>query len=529
MSPEAPGNLVALDISSDGDGFTCRVERYDPIDVNAGFLRVSWNAITRPPGYEPVGGGAAYVDAPPGFAHTSYEAKPDRGGDRLAWLDKVFGDGLMLIAVLPYGYALTGARDADPPPVAAKLHGGRMAVYWLIAERTRISWRLEAVQVAQIAALCSTVNEQAGRRDLPSASPPVSFVNHAAARHYPAGVRPDAELAHFHDLCAWIGERGGDDAQISFTGVLLTFLIAPDPISRWFRDYVEQRRIDVAEIWSSKGFRSLAEVEALSAAYTPSGATMGKKPWTPSAREVLTASDALAQRVGGEGCAIGIRHVMGAYCHFHYPNHEAQLRKWGFDLDDWLAEYRKFLATSELQPSERAGWHALFKELGIVDRDAARKPPPSAPAASAKPAGWDIFIAHAGSDKTSAEQLYERLEACGLRVFLDARTLQPGDFWDLEIPRALATSRIVVVMIASNYESAHYLRAEVAQTINRARQTGSPRVVPVYIDGPLGSGVEPPYGLGVVQSIDARAAGGFGAVAAQLEALLITKAPEIRT
>ena len=31
MSPEAPGNLVALDISSDGAAFTCRVERYDPI------------------------------------------------------------------------------------------------------------------------------------------------------------------------------------------------------------------------------------------------------------------------------------------------------------------------------------------------------------------------------------------------------------------------------------------------------------------------------------------------------------------
>jgi hypothetical protein len=524
MSPEAPGNLVALDISSDGEGFACRVERYDPIEDHPLFLRVSWNAITRPPGYEPVAGGAAYVDAPPGFEHKSYEARPDVAGPRLAWLDKVFGDGLMLIAVLPYGYALTSVHDADPPPIAAKLHDGRMAVYWLVAERTRISWRLEPVQIGQIPRLCPALNEETGRRDL-QPPPPVEFINHAATRHYPPGVRPDEELARFHDLCAWIGERGGDEAQVSFTGVLLTFLIAKDPISRWFRDYIGTRRIDVAEMWSSKGFASLAELETLAAAYTPSGATMTKKPWTPSAREVLTASDALAQRVGGEGCAIGIRHLMGAYCHFHYPNHEAQLRQWGFDLEDWLAEYRKLLTASGLSPSERAGWHAMFKEMGIVDRDTARKPPPADPVVDAGPAGWDIFIAHASADRTSAEQLYDRLEAGGHRVFLDARTLKPGDFWDLEIPRALATSRIVVVMLASGYESAHYLRAEIAQTINRAREKGSPRVVPVYIDGPLAAGVDPPYGLGVVQAIDARAAGGFGAVATQLATLLRPNSP----
>jgi hypothetical protein len=519
MSPEAPGNLVALDISSDGAGFKCHVERYDPVEVHAGFLRVSWNAITRPAGYEPVAGGAAYVHAPPGFQSSSYDARPDIAGPRLAWFDKVFGDGLMLIAVLPYGHALPSIHDSDPPPVAAKLHDGRMAIYWLIAERTRISWRLEVIDAGQIPALCSALNQQASEQDLQRRSNPVNFVNHAATRQYPAGVRPDGELAGFHDLCAWIGERGGDEAQISFTGVLLTFLVAKHPIADWFRKYVRTRKIDVTEMLSSKGFPSLDALKTLAAAYKGSPETMSKKPWTPSAREVLTASDALAQRVGGERCAIGIRHVMGAYCGFHYPNHEAQLRRWGFDLQEWLAEYRTLLTTVDLSPSERVGWHTLFKEMGIVDRDGARKPQASEPAVDARPAGWDIFIAHAGSEKISAEQLYDRLEAGGYRVFLDARSLKPGDFWDLEIPRALATSRIVVVLLASGYESAHYLRAEIAQTINRARQTGSPRVVPVYIDG-LRPDVEPPYGLGVVHAVDARALGGLGAVAGQLEALL---------
>ena len=131
---------------------------------------------------------------------------------------------------------------------------------------------------------------------------------------------------------------------------------------------------------------------------------MTKKPWTPSAREVLTASDALAQRVGGEGALIGIRHVMGAYCHFHYPNHEAQLRRWGFDLDDWLAEYRACLKSLDLTPAERAGWFRLFEELGLLEHDRTAPRTPEA-IVGTEPAGWDIFIAHAGADKALAEQL----------------------------------------------------------------------------------------------------------------------------
>jgi TIR domain len=520
MAPEAPGNLVALDVASDESGFVCRVERYDPTEDSSSFLRVSWNAIARPPGYEPFAGGAAYVDVPPGFDHRIYEARPDIAGPRLGWIDKIFGDGLMLIAILPYGHALPSFHDADPRPVAAKPHEGRMAIYWVLTDRTRTTWRMEVIEAGRIPALCSALNQEASRQDRRPLLAPVDFVNHAATRHYPPGLRPEEAMIGFHDLCAWIGERGGDDAQISFTGVLLTFLVAADPISRWFQNYVAKRNIAVDDILSSKGFASQASLATLATAYAPSGATMRKKPWTPSAREVLIAGDALAQRVGGEGCPIGIRHLMGAYCHFHYPNHEAQLRRWGFDLDDWLSEYRKLLKTSDLSPAERAGWYALFKELGITERDMSRGPRATEQAVAAPPAGWDIFIAHAGSDKASAEQLYERLESDGYRVFLDARTLKPGDFWDLEIPHALATSRLITVLISSSYDSAHYLRAEIAQAIDQARRTGSPRVVPVYIDGPLTPGLVAPYGLGIAQAIDARAVGGLGAVADQLDGLL---------
>ncbi|MBV9767887.1 MAG: hypothetical protein JOZ48_23810, partial [Acidobacteriaceae bacterium] len=361
MAPEAPGNLVALDVTADSAGFLCRVERYDPTDTSSAFLRVSWNAVARPPGYEPVAGGVVYVDVPLGFTHRIYEARPDTAGSSVVWTDTAFGDGLMLVATLPYGYALPSVHDAHPPPVAAKVHEGRMAIYWFHKERTRTDWRMEPVESGRISVLCSELNHEASRQDRPPPALPVEIVNHAASRHYPPGLRPDDEMIRFHDLCAWIGEQGGDEAQVSFTGVLLTFLAAADPISRWFQEYVAQRRIAVDDMLSSKGFASLESLKTLASSYTPSGATMRKKPWTPSAREVLIASDALAQRVGGEGSAIAIRHLMGAYCHFHYPNHEAQLRRWGFDLGDWQSEYRKLLKSIVLTPTERAGWHGLFK------------------------------------------------------------------------------------------------------------------------------------------------------------------------
>jgi len=79
---------------------------------------------------------------------------------------------------------------------------------------------------------------------------------------------------------------------------------------------------------------------------------------------------------------------------------------------------------------------------------------------------------------------------------------------------------MIVILISHNYDAAHYLRAEVAQAVDQARNAGSPRVVPVYIDGTLPQGVSPPYGLGVVQAIDARSLGSLGGVADQLERLL---------
>jgi hypothetical protein len=84
-------------------------------------------------------------------------------------------------------------------------------------------------------------------------------------------------------------------------------------------------------------------------------------------------------------------------------------------------------------------------------------------------APYHFFIAHANTDKSEAELLYDLL-APNSRVFLDTRCLLLGDDWDKELPKAQKNSLITVVLLSSNSEKAYYQREEIVAAINLARQ-----------------------------------------------------------
>jgi hypothetical protein len=142
MAPEGPGNLVALDFDSI-EPPRCRVDRYDPTAKATEDLFVSWNATERPPGFVSVADGTAYVAVPPGYVRRTYPADaPD-----LTWRDKAFGSaGLMLVVVLPHGFAVSRTEGLSPAAVATKAVKGRQALYWRIYVNPAVaSWRVEAV------------------------------------------------------------------------------------------------------------------------------------------------------------------------------------------------------------------------------------------------------------------------------------------------------------------------------------------------------------------------------------------------
>jgi hypothetical protein len=133
---------------------------------------------------------------------------------------------------------------------------------------------------------------------------------------------------------------------------------------------------------------------------------------------------------------------------------------------------------------------------------------------------YDVFLAHAGADMARAKELYQALVP-DLSVFLDAVSLLPGDEWDREIPKAQQKSQATVILVSRSVEMAYYLRDEIASAIalHRARP-GEHRAVPVFLDGMPKDPMDVPYGLRILNGIDAVTEGGLPGVAHRLKALV---------
>lgn len=98
---------------------------------------------------------------------------------------------------------------------------------------------------------------------------------------------------------------------------------------------------------------------------------------------------------------------------------------------------------------------------------------------------WDVFMAHAGADLPSASELAEELtRRHELVCFLDARRLEPGQEWPIRLKRALASARVVAVIVSKHSDQAFYLQEEVAIAIWLFRhEPEATRVVPVMRRG----------------------------------------------
>ena len=72
-------------------------------------------------------------------------------------------------------------------------------------------------------------------------------------------------------------------------------------------------------------------------------------------------------------------------------------------------------------------------------------------AADGQPRGeYDLFLSHATPDKAWILTLAERLQALGLRVFVDALAIGPGDNWVIRLNDALEQSRYLVLALSDH-------------------------------------------------------------------------------
>jgi len=59
-----------------------------------------------------------------------------------------------------------------------------------------------------------------------------------------------------------------------------------------------------------------------------------------------------------------------------------------------------------------------------------------------------VFPRHASADKPAVRGLHKRLVANGVDAWLDAESLIPGRNWQMEIPKAIRESDVVLVCLS---------------------------------------------------------------------------------
>ena len=171
MPPEDPGNLTVIDLRFEDGTLKSQFERVDaPLKD---WLKVSWSAETPPPLYLPVGNGVVYFKDEYDLQAVKASGNVDDLGElRYGWRQKEYGQGLMLVLILPSGYTLAGA---SVPPEAAKPFDAdsRIALYWMLTSesgRVALDWTLAGSEadVRKEAARLNASFYGGGRRAAPA-------------------------------------------------------------------------------------------------------------------------------------------------------------------------------------------------------------------------------------------------------------------------------------------------------------------------------------------------------------------------
>lgn len=146
---------------------------------------------------------------------------------------------------------------------------------------------------------------------------------------------------------------------------------------------------------------------------------------------------------------------------------------YGEFINTWYPELLRLLALSGFQVDLRA------KSLLRHGREVGGQPPPKTPRR------LRVFLCHASEDRLRARRLYRGLRALGVRPWLDARDLLPGQEWrpaiELEIRK---TDAIIVCLSRRTIEKTGFVQKEIRIAIEAAeeRPSGSIFIIPVRFE-----------------------------------------------
>lgn len=95
---------------------------------------------------------------------------------------------------------------------------------------------------------------------------------------------------------------------------------------------------------------------------------------------------------------------------------------------------------------------------------------------------FHVFISYRSTDRSFAMRLYERMDAIGLRVFLDQNELLPGDRLAGTLHEALDRSHAAVVLMSKGYLESKWCQAECERLVHLSVERPGFRLIPLRLD-----------------------------------------------
>ncbi len=88
-----------------------------------------------------------------------------------------------------------------------------------------------------------------------------------------------------------------------------------------------------------------------------------------------------------------------------------------------------------------------------------------------------VFLCHASADKPAVHKLYHYLKERKMDPWLDAENLLPGQNWQVEIPRALLSSDVIIICLSNrSVDKEGYVQKEIKFALDKALEMPEGRI-----------------------------------------------------
>ncbi|OHX37709.1 hypothetical protein BJL95_07870 [Methylomonas sp. LWB] len=181
------------------------------------------------------------------------------------------------------------------------------------------------------------------------------------------GFSADSELQKALEIAAHIGDVSEDDANISYTSLLIGLLWNGDALSVWLQAQIQRGGVAVENLYRQRRLTEAQREPILENVRNGRPAASRKVAISISARTVLQEAHTLALETGCAGDApLATRHVLAAYFFRNPPGHNHQLhQEWGFEAEVWRSRFAEYI--HDHYSAEFGGWAQVLS--GYLDTD----------------------------------------------------------------------------------------------------------------------------------------------------------------